>query len=99
MGREATRRAMNPREVGLEAYELALAVAMTPEQALHTGIDAAVRSAVFSTMTEIRDNLLITAEEIDANEDNDLNDDGPASLIWFAMTVDDVLPPEKQKGN
>lgn len=97
MGREATRGAMNPREVGLETYELSRAIAMTPEQALHTALDAAVNAAYLDFKVSVRDGLLGYAESIDANEDDDLNTDGPAALIAYAIELDETLPPERRK--
>jgi len=98
MGRETTRGAMNPREVGLEAYDLARAVAMTPEQALHTALDAAVEASHRSFIAGMREALLLAAEELDADDNNDIATDGPAAYIAFAMYLDETLPPELQKG-
>jgi len=98
MGREATRGETSPVAAGLEAYELALAVGLTHDVAIMTALGATEQTTRINCLTGTRDNLLWMAEEIDANEELDLNVDGPASLIFAAKVINDVLPPEQQKG-
>lgn len=96
MGRETTR-GTSPIDCGLEAFQLSVAVGMTPEEALRTALGATEQAAHIAALASTRDILLETAEDIDEQEDCDLYDDGPASLIFAAIAIDEVLPPELRK--
>jgi hypothetical protein len=61
--------------------------------AVAAAIQAAIESQAREMLRQIRDWALTVAEEIDFNEDG-LLDDGPASLIYFAMQLDDEIPME-----
>lgn len=93
MGRETTR-GTSPVDCGLEAFQLSVAVGMGPHEALRTALGATEQAAHIAALVSTRDILLETAEEIDAEPECDLYYDGPASLIFAAMIIDEVLPPE-----
>lgn len=97
MGREATRREMSYRDTALEVWDMELAQGGSVKGCMLAAVEAAVATALRGQTIGIRDDILEKAEDIDADEDNDLNEDGPAALIFYAMLLDETLPPEYQK--
>lgn len=99
MGRETTRREMNYREAALEVWDLEFTHGTTSaKNAMLACVNAAYETAHRAFIIDMREALLSAAEELDADENNEINDDGPAAYIAFAMHLDDLLPPELQKG-
>ena len=98
MGREATRREVGYQEAALETFELERTLGASEDAAIVKAVEAAVSTYRRSFIVGVRDDLLYKAEELDADEDNDLNEDGPAALIWYAIGIDETLPPEQRKG-
>lgn len=97
MGRETTGREMNYVDSALEVFHMETQLGATDDEALVSAIESAVSSAQRAFIAEVRDDILSKAEELDDDEDNDLVDDGVASLIWYAICLDERLPPEQRK--
>lgn len=93
MGRQTSGREMNSTDSGIEAYRLEMAVSNDHEVAIRAALEAAIHVARRDFTGSIRDDLMKIAEDLDSGED-DLAEDGVASLIWYAKNLDDALPPE-----
>lgn len=99
MGREATRREMSYVEAGVEVFYLEANGDLDTEGAVRAAIEAAVATAHRGFIRGTRDDILEKAEDLDADEGNDLNEDGVASLLWYAKLLDETLPHEQRIEN
>lgn len=100
MGREATRREMSYHDAAAEVWDLEFTHGTTSaKQAMLAAVEAAVATAHRGFIRGTRDDILEKAEDLDADEDDDLNNDGVASLVWYAMLLDETLPPEQRMEN
>lgn len=100
MGRNASGRAESPLEAGLDLYRFEIEhMGSNHEDALVTAINAAVSTAHRCFTRGTRDDILEKAEDLDDDETNDLNDDGPAALLWYAKLLDETLPHEQRLEN
>jgi len=99
MGRDSSRRETDYMTSALEVYSMVQGMTHDDERALREAIEGAVSVAGRDCLTQIRNDLLILAEGLDADEDNDLNEDGVAALISYAISLDEQLPPEYRMEN
>jgi hypothetical protein len=91
------RREASYKEAAKEAFGMELiANGGNVESAVSACIEVAVATAHRDFVISIRDDILEKAEDLDAS-DNDMNDDGPAALIWYAILLDEILPPELRR--
>lgn len=97
MGREATGREMSAVDAAMEVFRMETALGATDDDALKSAIESAVAAAHRACMAIVRDDILMQSEALDADEDNDLLDDGVAALIWYAIELDERLPPEMRR--
>lgn len=93
MGREATRRETGYLQAGLDVYLMETHAGITKADALVHAIEAAVATAHRGFVQDARDDVMRRAEFLDT-EDVDFSDDGVASLLWYAKSLDDTLPLE-----
>jgi hypothetical protein len=101
MGRETTGRAPSFEEILSHAAwvyeETAWMDINAPdcfEKAFRAAVSAAVSKSHQGFTIGVLDDILEKAEDLDADPDNDLNEDGVASLIWYAKLLDETLPEE-----
>jgi hypothetical protein len=106
MGRETSRRAPGFEQILSHAawvYEETAWMAINDpecfEKAFRAAIDAAINKAHQGFTIGVLDDILEKAEDLDADPDNDLNEDGVASLIWYAKLLDETLPEELRLEN
>lgn len=76
--------------------QVARDVMLLGESSLEDVISAAIVSARIDWLKQERERLLSLAEDLDEDEDNDLNDDGVAALIWAAKIINDDLPVDER---
>lgn len=98
MGQDTTGRAATPLEAGLATFEFARRVTDDLERAVTEAIASAVVAAHRGFVQATRDDILEKAVDLSNEEDNDINDDGVASLIWYAQLLDETLPPDYRLG-
>jgi hypothetical protein len=94
---------MDPIAVGLEVFQIQQALGygrgISQEEALTKAIKAAVIADRRGYIQTVRDDILEKAEELDDDAENDMFEDGPAALLWYAKILDDLLPPEHRLEN
>lgn len=94
MGRNAPRREMSYGQAALETYRMEIEHGVPHETALASAVECAVATANRAFTVGTRDDILEKAEDIDNDEGNGFQDDGPAALIFYAYLLDETLPPE-----
>jgi hypothetical protein len=68
-------------------------------KALRAAIEAALNMAHRGFIQGTRDDIIEKAVDLDTDEENDMNEDGVASLLWYAKLLDETLPPENRLDN
>lgn len=69
------------------------------DKAFAAAVEAALHRAHQGFIIGTLEDILEKAEDLDADPFNDLNDDGPAALIWYAKLLDETLPEEYRLEN
>lgn len=99
MGQDTAGREADYIESAMHVFHLETQLGASDDDALRHAFEAAIARSQQYSIVAIRDDILEKAEELDDDETSDLADDGPASLIWYAITLDEMLPLELRREN
>lgn len=83
----------------MHVFHLEAQLGADDDEALRRAFRTAIHRAQQGFIMEVRDDILEQAETLDADEESDLIEDGVASLIWYAIVLDEKLPPELRREN
>jgi hypothetical protein len=99
MGQDTAGREADYIETAMHVFHLETQLGAPDDDALKHAFEAAIARAQQGFIIGVRDDILDKAETLDADEESDLIEDGVASLIWYAIVLDDQLPPELRREN
>lgn len=85
------------KEAGLEVFGMEILQGTEITRAVSAAIESAVQTAQREFLAGVRDDLLVQAEALDADEESAFWDDGPGALILYAYEIDQRLPMEQRK--